>query len=79
MEFAGDGEAEEAIAKFDGYELGGRKLRVNAAQERAPRPPRFQGGGLSSGSQSGGFSGGGGRPSKPKGSRRGMRGKKRSL
>lgn len=88
VEFATTEEATEAIEKFNNHELGGRRLRVNAAEDR-PRPrapripsaPRFTGGGSD-------FSGGGGgsggtpdwaRPAKPKGSRRGLRGKKRSL
>lgn len=63
--------AEKAIELADGAELGGRTLRANPAEERAPggfrdapRPP------------AGGRGKGGGRP---KGSRRGLRGKKRSL
>lgn len=81
VEFSSPEEAEAAIEKFNDYELGGRKLRVNAAEPR-PRGPRPQG----PPSYNGGFepSFGGsdpfaGRPSKPKGSRRGRRGKKRSL
>lgn len=64
----------EAIEKFNGYELGGREMRVNEATERPPRPS------FGSDDFSGGF--GGGKPpraSKPKGSRRNLRGKKRSL
>jgi RNA recognition motif-containing protein len=62
--------AAQAIQKLDGVELGGRNLRVNeAAPERSgPRP--------------GGAGGGYGRPggfSKPKGSRRNIRGRKRSI
>jgi RNA recognition motif-containing protein len=77
VQFATEDEAREAIERFDGYELGGRKLRVNAAEERgAPRrpsadffepPPGF------------GPDRPGRGPGKPKGSRRGVRGKKRSL
>lgn len=29
-----------AIAALDGTELGGRKIRVNEAEERSPRPPQ---------------------------------------
>ncbi len=81
IEFATAAEAEEAIEKFNNYEFGGRRLRVNPAEDRprprAPRPPSPQ-------RFSSDFSGGGGggdwnRPAKPKGSRRGLRGKKRSL
>jgi cold-inducible RNA-binding protein len=110
VEFTSDEDAAKAIEKFNGYQLGGRALRVNAAEDR----PRGGGGGRPSG---GGYGGGGGRPSgggyggggyggggyegggggfggggfggggggerfppsKPKGSRRNIRGKKRSL
>ena len=48
VEFETDDEANNAIEKFNGYELGGRALRVNRAEER----PRGAGGG-------GGFGGGG--------------------
>lgn len=75
VEFASEDEAEKAIEEFDGKEMEGRPLRVNIAAERAPRVPHFNNGG------GGGFNAprGGGRPSRPKGSRRGLRGKKRSL
>lgn len=91
VEFADADQAAAAIAEFDGKELGGRPLRVNEAQERRPRtgapPPRFNSGPRFDGPR---FEGGGnrfgedkaplgGRGNKPKGSRRGMRGKKRSL
>ena len=78
VEFSTSSEAEAAIEKFNGYEFGGRELRVNEATER-PRGGGFGGGG------GGGYSGGGGgnKPpkgtSRPKGSRRGLRAKKRSL
>ena len=97
VEFASETEAAEAIKKFDGFEVDGRKLRVNTADDR-PRPsggPRFGaprserpsyaapapdwsepnwfGGG-----NTGGL-GGAGKPFKNKGSRRGLRGRKRSL
>lgn len=68
--------AQQAIQKLDGAELGGRNLRVNEAT--AERPGGRPGGG-------GGFGrpGAGGRPgggfSKPKGSRRNIRGRKRSI
>jgi RNA recognition motif-containing protein len=67
-------EVQAAIEKFDGYDLGGRSLRVNEARDRAPRAPRFtESGGPSEGSF------GGGRKGRPKGSRRNARAKKRSL
>ncbi|MBI4509005.1 MAG: RNA-binding protein [Deltaproteobacteria bacterium] len=73
--YSTDEEAASAIARFNGHDLDGRALRVNLAEERPPRPrgfappgPRFDGG-------SDFF--GGGRASKPKGSRRGLRARKR--
>jgi RNA recognition motif-containing protein len=48
-----DADAKAAIAAMDGKELEGRTLRVNEAQERAPRPGGGGGGG--------GYGGGGGR------------------
>ena len=77
VEFGDHSAISEAISKFDGTELQGRPLKVNEARERAPRPP-------------GGFGGGGGfnpdmgadappKSSRPKGSRRGIRGKKRGF
>lgn len=36
-----DGEAAAAIEALDNAPFGGRTLRVNEAQPRAPRPPRF--------------------------------------
>jgi RNA recognition motif-containing protein len=67
--FADEEAMKAAIEKFDGFDLGGRNLKVNEAQERPQRSPRPFGGG-----------GGGGynrfKP-KPKGSRKGLRNKKR--
>lgn len=81
VEFSSDAEAEEAIRKFDQFELGGRKLKINPAEERPRRPPmsRPSGGGFSSSGPSFGSDAAAARPSRPKGSRRGLRGKKRSL
>jgi len=76
--YASSEHAAQAIQQLDGRELGGRNLRVNEASER---PARSFGGG-------GGFTrppGGGGRPgspgghSRPKGSRRNVRARKRSI
>lgn len=73
--YASGDSATQAIQKLDGAELGGRNLRVNeATAERSGARP---GGG-------GGFSrpGAAGRPggfTKPKGSRRNIRGRKRSI
>ena len=116
VEFATEEQAAAAITKFNGYQMGGRTLRVNAAEDR-PRGGAGSGGGGgyrgaggggggyrgAGGGGGGGYSGGGGGgygggggdfggggggggyggerfpPSKPKGSRRNIRGKKRSL
>jgi len=83
--FASADHAAQAIQQLDGRELGGRNLRVNEATER---PARSFGGGGSGGGFSrpfGGGGGGGGRPgapgghSRPKGSRRNVRARKRSI
>ena len=80
VEFSTQEEAAQAIEKLNDFELGGRKLRVNEAEERRPqrRPPQMpsSGGG---GGHDFGPDRYGSPPSKPKGSRKGMRGKKRSL
>ena len=77
--YASGESATQAIQKLDGVELGGRNLRVNeATAERS-------GGGRPGGGGGGGFNrpgGGAGRPggfTKPKGSRRNIRGRKRSI
>ena len=76
VEFSSEQEAAEAASQFDGADLGGRSLRVNIADDRPQRAPM---------SSSGGGFGGGSRPpfekpqGKPKGSRRRIRGRKRSL
>jgi cold-inducible RNA-binding protein len=122
VEFASDEDAAKAIEKFNGHELGGRALRVNAAEDRprtggpgggGGRGRSFGGGGGGgnyaggggggyggggggyggSGGGGGGYGGGGGGGygggggaggggfggGKTKGSRRNIRGKKRSL
>jgi RNA recognition motif-containing protein len=65
--------ATAAIQQLDGVELLGRNLRVNAAEAKRPDQPR----------RHFGDSRGGAPPprtfSRPKGSRRGLRGRKRSL
>jgi len=85
VEFASDEDAAKAIEKFNGYELNGRALRVNAAEDR-PRGGSGYRGGQRNSFGGGGFEGGGGYgggerfpASKPKGSRRNIRSKKRSL
>jgi RNA recognition motif-containing protein len=80
VEFESDEDAQKAIERFNGYELGGRPLRVNAAEDR----PRGGSGGGQRSFGGGGYGGGGGGDrfppaGKSKGSRRNIRGKKRSL
>jgi cold-inducible RNA-binding protein len=92
--FESDDDAQKAIAQFNGQQLDGRPLRVNPAEEKPKRDfkPRSYGGGdmgggggYDDGGFGGGFGGGGGGygggggANKPKGSRRNIRGKKRSL
>jgi RNA recognition motif-containing protein len=85
VEFASEAEAAEAVRLFNQFELGGRKLTINAADARPRRsdgPPPFRSPGPP---QDGPPFGGGARPFdrkggfKRKGSRRGLRGRKRSL
>lgn len=69
VNYADAAAAGEAIRRFNDFEFKGRKLRVNEAQERPPRMPNFGGGGF-------------GQPDfrkwgKPKGSRKGLRARKR--
>jgi hypothetical protein len=54
------GDAPKAIAEMNGFNMGGRPLRVNEAQERPARGPRGGGGGGGYGGGGGGRSGGGG-------------------
>ena len=77
VEFADSSSVADAIEKFDGFELDGRQLRVNEAEARPPRAPRRP----SWSNEPQGFSGSGPAipPARPKGSRRNLRGKKRSL
>jgi len=98
VEFSSEAEAAEAIRRFDGQDVDGRKLRVNTAEERPRRPdgprfgpprtdrPGYRSNGPSApagdpwtGFGADPFGGGGGRPFKNKGSRRGLRARKRSL
>jgi RNA recognition motif-containing protein len=79
VQFASDEQAAVAIQKFDGHQLGGRNLRVNeATAERGPRP---SGGGFGRPFGGGGRPGGPGGPGggRPKGSRRNIRARKRSI
>jgi len=75
VEFATEAEAEEAIRRFDGQPLDGRPLRVNAAEDRpaGSRPSMGPSFGSSFAPPPPG------KKFKSKGSRRGLRGKKRSL
>lgn len=86
VEYESDEHAEQAIERFNGHELGGRPLRVNAAEDRPRRSgfgggdrPSFGGGGGGGGRGGGGGGGGSFGGGKPKGSRRNIRAKKRSL
>ena len=95
VEYENEADAAKAIEKFNNYQLGGRALRVNAAEDRprtgGPGGPRRPGGGGgyrgAGGGGMGGDTGGGDYPrngpggpgGKAKGSRRNLRAKKRSL
>ena len=97
VEFATETGAADAIQRFDGHEVDGRKVRVNAADDRPRRPmgapggapprsgyPSYQPAGPSmfrDNSEPSNFFGGGGenRSLRNKGSRRGLRARKRSL
>jgi RNA recognition motif-containing protein len=68
--FADDASAASAIERFNGQEFNGRNLRITEAADRQ-RPAQ---GGYPPSRHGGGY-----RKSKPKGSRRNIRGKKRSL
>jgi cold-inducible RNA-binding protein len=71
VEFTSDADADAAIQALNGKELGGRPINVSEARERVPRIRTDVG-------ESGPF-GFRNRPFKTKGSRRGIRGRKRSL
>ena len=43
VEYATDAEADEAVKKFNNYELDGRKLVVNEARPKEDRPDRNSG------------------------------------
>lgn len=45
VEMSSDDEAQEAISRFNGSEMGGRPLTVNEAKPMAPRENRGGGGG----------------------------------
>jgi hypothetical protein len=78
VEFSSEAEAAEAIRLFQDRDLEGRKLRIDIAGER----PARAGGGRPDGAGGSGLRGGAApakRPFRSKGSRRGIRGRKRSL
>jgi len=90
VEMSTDEEAQRAVAELNLTELQGRSINVTEARERGearpPRPPSFRpsqssygGGGGGEGTQGGWSSGGQSPPRKEGGSRRGLRGRKRSL
>ncbi len=81
VEFSSEAEAVDATTRFNGHELNGRPLVINPARDRPPRPSgggsrQFRSSGPPPGP--GGF-GGDKRNFKNKGSRKGIRGRKRSL
>ena len=61
VEMGSEEDARTAISALDGAEIDGRNIRVNEAQERAPRSGGFGGGsgGGGGGGGGGGFGGGG--------------------
>ncbi len=73
VDLADDAAAKAAIEKLDGYELGGRNLRVNEAEERS-RAPRTR-----TGFNDGGRGNSGQKRFKPKGSRKNLRARKRGF
>ncbi len=76
--YSTEDEAADAIERFNQVDFGGRRLNVNEAEERPRRPRRGFGGGqppLDNYS----FDGRKKKPFKNKGSRRGLRARKRSL
>jgi RNA recognition motif-containing protein len=75
VEFTTEEQAAEAIQKFDGFELAGRKLRVNEATDERRGP----GGGFGGGRDFASPPRPGKRPPRPKGSRRNARARKRSI
>ncbi len=87
VEFASQAEAEEAVRQLNGRDVGGRSLKVNLAEDRpprgpaGPRPPASPRpfGGPRESLDGPSYFVVEGRMSRPKGSRRGSRGRKRSL
>ena len=79
VEYESEEVATRAIERFNGHELGGRPLRVNPATDRPAGSGRPPSPGRSAESSHGGPPRGGFGAGKPKGSRRNLRAKKRSL
>lgn len=79
VEFATEAEANEAIRQFNGRDVGGRALKLNLAEERPQRRPGPRPFGPPEAAAGPSFFAVEGRFSRPKGSRRGTRGRKRSL
>jgi RNA recognition motif-containing protein len=79
VEFATETEAAEAIRQFNGRDIGGRTLKLNAAEDRPQRRPGPRPFGPPEPIAGPSFFAVEGRMSRPKGSRRGTRGRKRSL
>ncbi len=86
VRYEDEAHATEAITKFNNFDFKGRPLRVSEAEERPQRrPPHSRTGGPPSfnGEEGGGGGGGGGGGrdfgGRPKGSRRNIRARKRSL
>ena len=79
VEFASEAEANEAIRQFNGRDVGGRTLKLNLAEERPQRRPGPRQFGPPEAAAGPSFFAVEGRMSRPKGSRRGTRGRKRSL
>lgn len=79
VEFATEAEANEAIRQFNGRDIGGRTLKLNLAEERPQRRPGPRPFGPPEAAAGPSFFAVEGRFSRPKGSRRGTRGRKRSL
>ncbi|MFO8010859.1 MAG: RNA-binding protein [Dehalococcoidia bacterium] len=73
VEFADEAACAHAIEKFDGHELHGRTIRVNEAEKPRERTQSFGDSRQFSRPQQGQ------KPSKPKGSRRNIRAKKRGF
>jgi RNA recognition motif-containing protein len=83
VEFSSEAEAADAIRLFNDRDLDGRKLRVNMADDRPPRAGGFRtdrpSGSFGAGSRGDGAPPPSKRPFRSKGSRRGIRARKRSL